>query len=335
VRIFKTYGHDAIQVMTEDPYRLARDIRGIGFRTADAMAMKMGMTREAPQRLRAGVSFALQEATDDGHCGLPVDNLLTLAAKLLDVDKALVRAALDHELAGAEVVGDTIGGEACVFLRGLHIAERGVAERLRALVRGALPWPAIDVEKALPWVEKKTGMMLAASQRAAIEMALRSKAMVITGGPGVGKTTLLDAILRILAAKGTKILLAAPTGRAAKRMTEQTGIEAKTIHRLLEIDPKTGGFRRRRRQSSRLRSARDRRNQHGRYLADVFARQGGPCPSGAFAGRRRRSASLGRPGSGSRRHHQFRRDTGRAVDRGVSSGRRESDRRQRAPDQSR
>ena len=116
-----------------------------------SMAMKMGMTREAPQRLRAGVSFALQEATGDGHCGLPVDNLVILATKLLDVDKALVRAALDHELAGAEVVGDTIGGEACVFLRGLHIAERGVAERLRALVRGALPWPAIDVEKALPW----------------------------------------------------------------------------------------------------------------------------------------------------------------------------------------
>ncbi len=244
VRIFKTYGHDAIQVMTEDPYRLARDIRGIGLRTADAMAMKMGMTREAPQRLRAGVSFVLQEATDDGHCGLPVDNLVTLATKLLDVDKTLVKAALDHELAGAEVAGDMIGGEPCVFLRGLHIAERGVAERLRALVRGALPWPAIDVEKALPWVEKKTGKMLAVSQRAAIEMALGSKAMVITGGPGVGKTTLLDAILRILAAKGTKILLAAPTGRAAKRMTEQTGIEAKTIHRLLEIDPKTGGFRR-------------------------------------------------------------------------------------------
>ena len=242
IRIFKTYGHDAIQVMTEDPYRLARDIRGIGFRTADAMAMKMGMTREASQRLRAGVSFALQEATDDGHCGLPVDNLVALATKLLDVDKTLVRAALDHELTGAEVVGDTIGGEACVFLRGLHIAERGVAERLRSLVRGALPWPAIDVEKALPWVEKKTAKMLAVSQRAAIEMALRSKVTVITGGPGVGKTTLLDAILRILAAKGTKILLAAPTGRAAKRMTEQTGIEAKTIHRLLEIDPKSGGF---------------------------------------------------------------------------------------------
>jgi len=112
-----------------------------------------------------------------------------------------------------------------------------------ALVRGALPWPAIDVEKALPWFEKKTGKMRAASQRAALDAALRSMAMVITGGRGVGKTTLLDAILRILAAKGTKILLPAPTGRAAKRMTEQNGIEAKTIHRLLEIDPTTGSFR--------------------------------------------------------------------------------------------
>jgi len=244
VRIFKTYGHDAIQVMTENPHRLARDIRGVGFRTADAMAMKMGMTREAPQRVRAGVSFALQEATEDGHCGLPVENLVNLATKLLGVDKTIVRAALEQELAGAEVVGDTIGGEPCVFLRGLHIAERGVAERLRALVWGSPPWPTIDVDKAVPWVEKKTGKILAASQRAAIEMVLRSKAAVITGGPGVGKTTLLDAILRILVAKGAKILLAAPTGRAAKRMSEQTGIEAKTIHRLLEIDPKMGGFRR-------------------------------------------------------------------------------------------
>lgn len=244
MRIFKTYGHDAIQVMTENPHRLARDIRGVGFRTADAMAMKMGMTREAPQRVRAGVSFALQEATEDGHCGLPVENLVNLATKLLGVDKTIVRAALEQELAGAEVVGDTIGGEPCVFLRGLHIAERGVAERLRALVWGSPPWPTIDVDKAVPWVEKKTGKILAASQRAAIEMVLRSKAAVITGGPGVGKTTLLDAILRILVAKGAKILLAAPTGRAAKRMSEQTGIEAKTIHRLLEIDPKMGGFRR-------------------------------------------------------------------------------------------
>jgi exodeoxyribonuclease V alpha subunit len=244
VRIFKTYGHDAIPVMTEDPYRLARDIRGIGFRTADAIAMKLGMTREAPQRVRAGISFALQEATDEGHSGLPTDDLIKLATTLLEVDASVVDVALSDELAGGEVVADTIGGRSCVFLRGLYLAERGIANLLRALGQGAPPWPAIDADKAIPWVEKNTGRTLAASQRAAIAMVLQSKVAVVTGGPGVGKTTLLDAILRIVAAKGARILLAAPTGRAAKRMAEQTGVEAKTIHRLLETDPKNGGFKR-------------------------------------------------------------------------------------------
>ncbi len=202
VRIFKTYGHDAIQVMTENPYRLARDIRGIGFRTADAIAMKLGMTREAPQRVRAGISFALQEATDEGHCGLPVEELVKLATTLLEVDDTVVRTALTHELAEGEVVTDTIDDRPCAFLRGLYLAERGIADRLQALAQGSPPWPKIDIEKAVPWVEKKTSKTLAASQRAAIEMVLRSKATVVTGGPGVGKTTLLDAILRILAAKG-------------------------------------------------------------------------------------------------------------------------------------
>jgi len=163
---------------------------------------------------------------------------------LLDVADGIVRTALADELDGGEVVTDTIEGKACVFLRGLYLAECGIADRLRALAKGPPPWPAIDAEKAIPWVEKRTGKTLAASQRTAIALILRSKAAVVTGGPGVGKTTLLDAVLRILAAKGTRLLLAAPTGRAAKRMTEQTGIEAKTIHRLLETDPKTGGFRR-------------------------------------------------------------------------------------------
>jgi exodeoxyribonuclease V alpha subunit len=152
--------------------------------------------------------------------------------------------ALAHEFASGGVVADTIEGRSCVFLRGLHLAERGIADLLRALGQGAPPWPVIDADKAIPWVEKKTGKTLAASQRVAIAMVLRSKTTVVTGGPGVGKTTLLDAILRIVAAKGMKILLAAPTGRAAKRMAEQTGIEAKTIHRLLETDPKDGGFKR-------------------------------------------------------------------------------------------
>jgi len=226
VRIFKTYGHDAIQVMSENPYRLARDIRGIGFRTADAIAMKLGMTPEAPQRVRAGISFALQEATDEGRCGLPTEDLVKLAVTLLEVDESVVRTALSQELSDGEVVADTIDERPCVFLRGLYLAERGISERLHALARGSTPWPKIDSAKAIPWVESKTGKTLAASQREAVEIVLRSKVAVVTGGPGVGKTTLLDAILRILAAKGVKLLLAAPTGRAAKRMSEQTGLEA-------------------------------------------------------------------------------------------------------------
>lgn len=245
VRIFKTYGHEAIAVMTEDPYRLARDIRGIGFKTADAIAMKLGLTKEAPQRLRAGVSFALQTATDEGHCALPVERLTVLAQKLLEVEPALIRAAVTEELArGEDVVADTLGGEPCVFLRGLHAAERGIAERLLARASGTPPWPAIDLDKARPWVEGRTGKTLSPSQGEAIRMLLGSKLAVMTGGPGVGKTSTLDSLLRILTAKGVRVLLAAPTGRAAKRMSEQTGLEARTIHRLLEIDPKHGGFSR-------------------------------------------------------------------------------------------
>ena len=244
VRIFKTYGADAIQVMTENPYRLARDIRGIGFKTADAIAMKVGIEKTAMVRVRAGISYALTEAMDEGHCGLPTEQLMPLAEKLLEVPQELIRTALDLELREGTVVADSVGETPCVFLSGLYRAERTIAERLLRLATGTLPWPWIDPEKALPWVEKHIGLALAESQVAAIRLALKSKVLVITGGPGVGKTTIVRGILRILAAKGTDLLLCAPTGRAAKRMTEATGFEAKTIHRLLEVDPKSGGFRR-------------------------------------------------------------------------------------------
>ena len=244
VRIFKTYGSDAIQVMTENPYRLARDIRGIGFKTADAIAMKLGIEKTAMIRVRAGISYALTEAMDEGHCGLPTEELIPLAEKLLEVPQQLIRTALDLELQEGTVVADRVGETPCVFLAGLHRAERTIAERLTRLANGTLPWPWIDPDKALPWVEKHIGLALAESQVAAIRLALMSKVLVMTGGPGVGKTTIVKAILRILAAKGTDILLCAPTGRAAKRMTEATGFEAKTIHRLLEVDPKGGGFKR-------------------------------------------------------------------------------------------
>ena len=244
VRIFKTYGSDAVQVMTENPYRLARDIRGIGFKTADAIAMKLGIQKTAMIRIRAGISYALTEAMDAGHCGLPTSELVPLAVELLEVPKELIQTALDLELTDGTVIADTVGETACIFLGGLYRAEQVIAQRLVRLLNGKLPWASIDPQKALPWVEAKTGLTLATSQVEAIRLALLSKVLVITGGPGVGKTTIVNSILRILAAKAVNLLLCAPTGRAAKRMTEATGFEAKTIHRLLETDPKGGGFKR-------------------------------------------------------------------------------------------
>ena len=244
VRIFKTYGTDAVQVMTENPYRLARDIRGIGFKTADAIAMKLGIEKTAMIRVRAGIAYALSEAMDDGHCGLPEEELVPMAAGLLEVPEDLVRTARDLELADGAVVTDAVAGTPCLFLAGLYRAERVIAERLLRIADGRPPWPDIDAAEALPWVEQRTGLSLAESQADAVRLALASKVMVVTGGPGVGKTTLMNAILHILAAKQVGMLLCAPTGRAAKRLSEATGYEATTIHRLLEADPRRGGFRR-------------------------------------------------------------------------------------------
>src|SRR5688572_16990171 len=244
VRIFKTYGADAVQVISDNPYRLARDIRGLGFKSADQIAMRLGIEKTAMIRARAGISYALAEAMDQGHCGLPTDELRGLAAELLEIPAEVVDAALGLELAEGAVVADTVAGRACVFLAGLHRAEQGIAERLRRLMSGPLPWPAVDPEQAIPWAERKAGITLAESQKVAVRLALRAKLLVITGGPGVGKTTLVNTILQILRAKTPAIALAAPTGRAAKRMSEATGLEAKTLHRLLEADPAQGGFKR-------------------------------------------------------------------------------------------
>jgi len=244
VRIYKTYGADAVQVMSENPYRLARDIRGIGFKTADAIAMKLGVDKTAMIRVRAGISYALTVAMDDGHCGLPTNELVPLAEKLLEIPQDLIRTALDLELAEGTVIADQVGEIDCIFLASLYRAERAIAERLLTLAKGELPWASIDADKAIPWIEQRIKLTLAESQKAAVGLALASKVLVITGGPGVGKTTIVNAVLRILSAKHVRLLLCAPTGRAAKRMNEATGLGAKTIHRLLEIDPKTGGFRR-------------------------------------------------------------------------------------------
>jgi exodeoxyribonuclease V alpha subunit len=244
VRIYKTYGAEAVQLISENPYRLARDIRGIGFLTADRVAEKLGIEKTAMIRVRAGISFALAEAMDEGHCGLPVDELTVLTEKLIEVSPPLIASALALELEAGEVVADTVADRDCVFLAGLYRAEQAIAERLRILSSGRLPWSEIDADKAIPWVEARTGLTLAESQQAAVKLALRSKVLVITGGPGVGKTTLVNSVLKIIRAKGVEVVLCAPTGRAAKRLTESTGLEGKTIHRLLESDPKNGGFKR-------------------------------------------------------------------------------------------
>ena len=167
--------------MSENPYRLVRDIRGIGFKTADAIAMKLGVDKAAMVRVRAGISYALTEAMDEGHCGLPTDELVPLAGKLLEVPQELIRTALDLELADGAVIADTVGDKPCIFLAGLYRAERGIAERLLQLRTGKLPWPWIDPDKAIPWIERRIGLVLAQSQRSAVAPALTSKALVITG----------------------------------------------------------------------------------------------------------------------------------------------------------
>ena len=242
VRIYKTYGNEAITRVRENPYRLALDIHGIGFKTADSLAQRLGIPRDAVIRAQAGVRHVLQEFAEDGHCAVHHEELLETAVTLLEIPMAIIEQAVKLECQEDHLIAEDIEGKPCLFLAPLQRAEVGVASHLLRLLHGALPWGSIETGKALPWVEQRTGRTLSPSQREAVAMALGSKVTVITGGPGVGKTTIVTSILQILQAKKQDVLLCAPTGRAAKRLTETTGLEAKTIHRLLEFDPTSLGF---------------------------------------------------------------------------------------------
>lgn len=244
VRIYKTYGDEAVERVRENPYRLALDIHGIGFKTADALGQRLGIPADSLMRAEAGVRHALQERSASGHCAAHRDALVESAATLLGIPHGIVQEAIEAELRAGRLVAEPIAGEPAIFLAPLHRAEVGIAEHVSRLMRGVPPWGRIDAGKAVAWVEQKTGLELSRSQAAAVETAVDSKVAIITGGPGVGKTTVVNSILRIVRAKGARVLLAAPTGRAAKRLAESTGAEAKTIHRLLEFDPKSGGFKR-------------------------------------------------------------------------------------------
>jgi exodeoxyribonuclease V alpha subunit len=243
VRIYKTYGEQAIEKVRENPYRLALDIHGIGFKTADTLAQKLGIGPQSLLRAQAGVRHVLQEWSGEGHCAAIRSNLCEMAAKLLEIPLSIIDQAIAAELTEGNLIAEIDGSDEFIFLTPLHRAEIGCAAHLNRLNQGDAPWGVIDAEKAIPWVEEQTGMTLSQSQAAAVRLVLQHKVSVITGGPGVGKTTLVNSLLKILKAKRVRIGLCAPTGRAAKRLTESTGMEAKTVHRLLEFDPTQFAFK--------------------------------------------------------------------------------------------
>ena len=238
VKIYKRYGDAAVAILRDNPYRLAEDIVGIAFKTADKIAMSLGIAHDSPKRAQAGLYYTLEKASTEGHVFVPRADLLKAASDLLEI----VEDRLDAPLEGLANRNLITIEEDRVYTEALHQAETGAARLLKRLVSAAPEAMSIQVDKAIVWVEQEKRIELSPEQRDAIRTGVQAKVMVITGGPGTGKTTVLNSMLAIFQKKGLKTLLAAPTGRAAKRMETATGHEAKTIHRLLEFSPKQGGF---------------------------------------------------------------------------------------------
>ncbi|MGA5216450.1 ATP-dependent RecD-like DNA helicase [Streptomyces cinereoruber] len=247
VRIYKQYGDASISVVRNQPYRLAADVWGIGFLTADRIAQSVGIPHDSPDRVKAGLQYALSQSSDQGHCFLPEERLIADSVKLLQVDTGLVIECLGELAEDPEgVVRETVPGPegtpvTAVYLIPFHRAELSLAGQLRRLLRAEedrmpafrdVPW-----DKALAWLATRTGASLAPEQEEAVRLALTRKVAVLTGGPGCGKSFTVRSIVELARAKKAKVVLAAPTGRAAKRLAELTGAEASTVHRLLELKP--------------------------------------------------------------------------------------------------
>jgi len=241
LRIFRTYGQDAVSVLRQNPYRLATELPGVGFRTADEIARQMGRHDDSPERLAAGIAYTMEQAAQQGHCALPREALIERAAETLGAEGESIAPILDSRLAGGDLVVDSVDGEQLVFTAEVVRAEQLVAERIAEMAARSPGYPKLEPERALSWFERKTGFTLGEEQAAAVAGALTHRCFIITGGPGVGKTTILRAVLAILSAKKVEPVLCAPTGRAAQRLAESTERDASTVHRLLEYQP-GGGF---------------------------------------------------------------------------------------------
>ncbi|MBN1850069.1 MAG: ATP-dependent RecD-like DNA helicase [Deltaproteobacteria bacterium] len=251
-KIFKRYGQGSIPLLTQNPYRLATDILGIGFNTADRIAGNLGFAKNSPLRAEAGMLYVLNQLTDEGHVYYPYEPLIEKCQEILGVDRGVMVQAIDTLNQEEKIVIEDLDQDfsearanaKAVYLTRFYISETGIQHHFRRLIHSPKTIRKIDTDKALQWVQEKIHLHLANKQVEAVKKAISDKVMVITGGPGTGKTTIINAVIRIYSELGVRIQLAAPTGRATKRMSEATGHPAKTIHRMLEYSRQTGGFQR-------------------------------------------------------------------------------------------